>query len=909
MKRLFATSLLITMPFIAHAAPQLDLSAGELRFVWTPGRHAQLWARGVPVIHESHLFMIKSGWTGVWMNQDDLTGITTSSRDGGISVGTAAYETDDAAADYRFELHPDNVFRMSVTYRMKTAKPTEVEFNNYLNANLFRGKRYSLDTESGARTGLMPEQAQDSASPAGRMGEKISNVRFETVLGPVVINVEGSDPACRQFTLYDARGIKVEWAKKNPIFWFGANIPDMPAPGRQTITVTYRFDLPPKPPTGMVVRVDPKIINNPLAQTPYVPELPIIPRPKEYTSGRIPMRLDGVVAIVLPPEASHEEKVSAREIQAELQDDWGLATKITRDAAGQSPAIFLNAGRTSETVKGLPAEGYFLEVVPDRAVVMGRDGRGVYNGVQTLKQLIRADEKGVYLRGAVVRDWPSLPLRGVHWFGGPDSWPFHQKMITRIIAPFKMNTMQYEMEYMHFDSQPEARDLKRGMPKSDVRKTVELARAHLIEPIPHMPTLGNADYLFHNGQNKDIAFDPRAPRSYDPRQPRSYEVLFRCFEEVLDVFKPRYFHIGHDEITFGPPDFPPVPTKESAEELIIEDTRKLHSWLKERGIETIMWGDQMLHAPNEATDAGWAPTMEFARALRDALPKDIIIGDWHYQGDDPRYPSVEVFQKSGYQKIIGATWFDWRNIRDFTRVLVERKALGLIQTTWAGWQMSLDLVNNGNPFQFVAYLVAAETAWNGGLDPENLGYNPDEAFRLAWNRKPVDLTVREGFLVEFPMGPEIPGLPRGVNRWGGTFFHTRNVIPLRGGLDPGAHPEAVSLDMKGRQVSELRFLWGTTHSTDKDTPVADVDVTFEDGEIISVAIRYAHEIAAFDDNRGAGSAVSAWRKPGSDPYIVRWWGWTNPRPDAKIRTVTVRSLGTEAAPLLLGLTGVSIKGS
>jgi len=170
--------------------------------------------------------MIKSGWTGVWMNQDDLTGATTSSREDGIAVGTAAYETDDAAADYRFELHPDNVFRMSVTYRMKTAKPTEVEFNNYLNANLFRGKRYSLDTENGARTGMMPVQAQDSSTPAGRMGERITSARFETILGPVVVNVEGSDPACRRFTLYDARSIKVEWAKKNPIFWFGANVSD-----------------------------------------------------------------------------------------------------------------------------------------------------------------------------------------------------------------------------------------------------------------------------------------------------------------------------------------------------------------------------------------------------------------------------------------------------------------------------------------------------------------------------------------------------------------------------------------------------------------------------------------------------------------------------------------------------------
>ena len=68
-------------------------------------------------------------------------------------------------------------------------------------------------------------------------------------------------------------------------------------------------------------------------------------------------------------------------------------------------------------------QGYYLSVTPDRIVVAGRDSVGTYYGVQSLLQVLAADE----VMQVEVKDWPSTPLRGVieGFYGNP--WSTHDR--------------------------------------------------------------------------------------------------------------------------------------------------------------------------------------------------------------------------------------------------------------------------------------------------------------------------------------------------------------------------------------------------------------------------------------------------------------------------------------------------
>ena len=910
MRTLIALTLAVVAQWVAPAfaqapdrKPALELVNEDIRFTVTKGSDMRLELRGVPVFREQSVFIIKPGWTGVYLYQDEAT--PTKCEAVSATEGVTEFETDDAFARYRFTLEKD-AFTMRLEYGPKVAPPVTAQVHTYLNANLFSGAAYST---AGGQSGRIPPAPLDPDS--NRLLEDAADVTYQTVLGPVRVTVEGDSGP---FHLDDYRAGQAEWARKNPMMWLGANVNDFPAAGR-TMTMTFRFQPPAAPPVGEAAEVKTAVTPTKQARIPWVPDTPVIPRPKqaEYDPSKEPFRLDATVNLIIPKNPAPEERQAALEMQSELKDLWGVASAIhERDLSAWEPIpkyrniILARMMAVENDDAGLNAfeeilphpEGYAVITAADNVGVLGADARGVYNGAQTLKQLLRADAGGVYFKPVLIRDWPTLAMRGVHWFGGRNSRPFHTKMIERIAAPFKLNTMLYEVDYADWDIL-KSHDAARGMSKADVKATVDLARKHFLEPIPEIETFGNSDWLFVNGQNEDIRWKGRE-RSYDPNNPKSFDLVFGAFQEAIDLFQPKYFHIGHDEMTVGDKAIPPPGEPKSAVDLIAESVEKLSGWLRARNLTTMMWGDTALFYPDEAADAGTAKSSEDARALRAKLPRDVVIADWHYDGDTTAYPSINTFQGLGH-KVVGCTWFDRNNIRNFAKALARDKSLGMIQTTWAGWIMDEEIVKGKNAFQLIAYVLAAEHAWSGGQHSmEELGWEPEEIFARAWERAPVDRSIRPGFTVSVaPSGESKPAPMAGI------AMDAREEITLAGGLETAGRPGSVSLPLGGRKASRLHFLWRATVPTDIGTTVATLTVRYEDGETVDVPIAYGRAIFAPSDPRASKETVTVDRETGPDgPTSRRLWAWTNPRPEAPIAALTLASARTEAAPILSAVTGV-----
>jgi hexosaminidase len=73
------------------------------------------------------------------------------------------------------------------------------------------------------------------------------------------------------------------------------------------------------------------------------------------------------------------------------------------------------------------------------------------------------------------------------------------------------------------------------------------------------------------------------PDTYCPSNPKSYELYFEVLEEVLEVFKPRSVHIGHDEFyTMG---LCPLCRDRKGEDIFAGDVRLVHAFLAKRGIK------------------------------------------------------------------------------------------------------------------------------------------------------------------------------------------------------------------------------------------------------------------------------------------------------------------------------------
>ena len=71
----------------------------------------------------------------------------------------------------------------------------------------------------------------------------------------------------------------------------------------------------------------------------------------------------------------------------------------------------------------------------------------------------------------------------------------------------------------------------------------------------------------------------------------------------------------------------------------------------------------------------------YGRELREQLPRNIVICDWHYFDDQIDFPSLSAFQNDGF-RVIGVTWKKESTIKNFSKYALENNAYGMMATLW-----------------------------------------------------------------------------------------------------------------------------------------------------------------------------------------------------------------------------------
>ena len=71
----------------------------------------------------------------------------------------------------------------------------------------------------------------------------------------------------------------------------------------------------------------------------------------------------------------------------------------------------------------------------------------------------------------------------------------------------------------------------------------------------------------------------------------------------------------------------------------------------------------------------------YGKAVRERLPRSIVICDWHYDDDRENFPSLVELQREGF-RVIAATWKKEKTIRQFSRFAARNRAYGMMATSW-----------------------------------------------------------------------------------------------------------------------------------------------------------------------------------------------------------------------------------
>jgi len=939
-----AVTLLVAGDLHVRAQAPTELRAGQLVARFEPGKGLDLEYLGYPLLRGGDVTLHDLATRQVFLrlSAGRLDVKTVSEPRPTLTVVAQPNEASDAELLVEVRLPDNHTATITVTARQaRHDQAFAAHVLGGLAAAPIKGCGYRLTTSNATRDGVLPLAPGVFSARKERFSAQFRELAVRSLLGDFKLGLTGDANA---FIMRDERynGRTLEF----PQFALTTRNALVPRGRTARWQVTLQFT----PDTQRLVRSLPPATTGPdaalvavaEARVPTDEEVLIIPKPQSFQSRNEDFELNERTRLVVANLAD-AQRVEIRDLRHELRNLWGLdlalvaltevpdlTNCIVIGEPGAHARLQVLCAQDGCDPKGLPStEAYSVSVRPSYAVVAGAERRGTLYGVMTLRQMLKTKASGVVaLRGALIRDYPDFSFRGVHLHADDHTLEWATLLIERVLARHKINFIVLECEYARWDTCAESAP-PWAMTKDHMRRLKAKAAEYGIEIVPMIRLLGHCQWMFNNGRNLELAEDPVSRHTYCPSEPRSYEFIGRVLSEAVELFQPRYLHVGHDELhtrgTF-PADQRCVGQTPAA--LFMADSLRLRRLCEERGVKMMMWGDMLLR-PSEANDAAHGGPPWNVAASRPALPKDVVIADWHY-APARDYPSVRTFRALGHP-VIAATWHNRANIFYFAQAARQAGALGLLQTTWTG--------HNGNrtalakfPQQIAAYVTAAEYSWSPGQPHiDQLNYQPIEVLYESLFPHPALRQRQAGFLVDlapwanvscaeqereggwlgYGRGYDLRRFERGQQRLGNALALVPSSevwsagVMLRGSLTQREFPEAVEIAIRQR-ATQLQFLHTCAFAVSEDTKVAEYEIIYADGQRISVPIIYGDALRAWDDPYSGMSRHAVWKGKtlSGYPIAVKRLLWDNPRPNVALAAIRFRSAGTDASPVLLGLTGV-----
>ena len=762
-------------------------------------------AEGIPVIQGSGFEYYAPGWTKGYYSSRYNQQTVKKLADGSIQL---TFKSDDELASgtqtFRQEgskLTIDYVFNWSGP----SAAKVEVTLGNIW-APVFEKGKVSSDTTTAS---LDPRTFKSKSDGEERKFTPNSlNFRLDSRLGKVAILAD------RPLTLFDARDY--EWASGDNQFWLGAQDLDVSAGHPATLHCEYQVDIQTPTLRGVQTR------------SLTARSAPDLIAPNEDLPVLIPKPRFAEIQFDNPIEISDGLQLVA-DVPASLQIATALGRRFQLPQHRQAPKkVFWS---TSET---LPKDGYQLKIAPSGISIRAGGNEGRESAIARLVSIAFAKNGRLWLPTGRINDQPSIAWRGVHLFVGPTATDFHRKLWDRFLKPLGFNNVVLQCERTSWETLPGI-DTSITMKRADLVRLFEYYRSIGVDPIPLVQSFGHMEWLFANGKNHDLALNPDVLYSVDPRKPRTREVLTALWNEIITNLKPKTVHFGLDEVDMR--GWKPNPQ-------FVTEMWNLHiPFLAEiaerKRVRMMLWGDKGL-APSEAVDAGFGDSLVEAEKRRRVIPKNALIGDWHYAGnpDSRKFEtSLRVWQASG-QKPIASAWFNSQNIQSFFQAAKDTQSAGALITTWAGYESSEETMLAALK-QYSAMVMAADYAWNPRPDPiAKLPYDPMQVLKRMYFDEPSSLKSTPGIKFSEPNAAR--------RRIGGVNFQVLPA-PIRSAsvlsVDAATSPAELSIQLTGRG-SKLYLALSTDQPVEDGKRLARVEIGIEGEKPVVYTLKYGLHVRA-----------------------------------------------------------------
>jgi hypothetical protein len=413
---------------------------------------------------------------------------------------------------------------------------------------------------------------------------------------------------------------------------------------------------------------------------------PLTPEPQRIQYGEGALQLRGLsIGFAQPP--TPDDRLAGEALARILQAAAGGAFPLR-----EGPASILlertappEADNWDETPGPQSQEAYTLLIDAKGLRLRSRTSRGLFYGVQTIRQLLQGEGAGAALPAADIEDWPSLRMRGYMMDTSHGPLPTVEELKRQIdfLARWKYNQFYFYSEVnIELDGyrllSPRAR-----YRKQEVRDIIAYARQRFMEVVPCVELYGHLHDLVRIERYSELGEMPHGGE-VNPRDPRVHRLIEDWVRQLTELFPSRLFHIGFDE-TYELGRAPGREmSKPEAGELYLAFFEKVANMVEARGRRVCLWGDILLLHPE----------------VIPRLKQGTVAFPWNYS-DHPDYDRfVQPFAEKKVPTVVTSGIWNWAEVApdfDHTKRNVDgllasgRKfgARGLLHTAWTDSGMVL----------------------------------------------------------------------------------------------------------------------------------------------------------------------------------------------------------------------------
>ena len=352
-------------------------------------------------------------------------------------------------------------------------------------------------------------------------------------------------------------------------------------------------------------------------------------------------------------------------------------------------------------------EGYALEIRADGVTVRSRDVRGLYYGMQTLGWILRNRPAAGAIPCASISDYPDLKIRGLFYQLGGIT-PAEVDRVCRVIdalGALKYNTLLLSLgSNFPFEDTPFT-GRKTTLSRADVAKIVAAAKRNQMEIIPYLQLISHAQWMATHKDWEKLREGKSG--TFCLSNPELQALTEKVVREVADFFKPRYFHIGLDEIEQCG-----FPQCEQCKELDLEKKMLEHllpikKILADRGITPIIYQDQFFGFGEPKIVKGRGITN-----FPEKFGKDTVIESWEYA---PR-PTAQIgkrirsrgFKDFHYMSFVLCA----ENAQNLPKVAHKIGAGGTIAAYWSMVTPLFNRPDYGRYTFYPGFIAQANYSWN-----------------------------------------------------------------------------------------------------------------------------------------------------------------------------------------------------